>query len=269
MKNDVSIFDLVKKLPINSEDTLFVSSDLFKLAVACRRQKIKFSADMLLDALLATIPNGTLVIPAYTDQLKSGDRFDILHSKPNTGALSEATFKRSEFIRTYDPFHSFLVAGKHQENFVQLHNQSTFGSDSGFALLHKLNAKAIFIDVSLQDSFTFVHYCEEKQKVKYRTLKAHQMHYVSDTGEESIITHQFFTRKKGYINNLHSLEKHLTINNILESHLLLNSTVKIANYNDLFEFISEDIALNKARNVHKFSFYEYFRCTAKQILSRK
>lgn len=269
MKSDLSIFDLVKKLPINSEDTLFVSSDLFKLAVACHRQNIEFSANIFLDALLALVPNGTLVIPAYTDNLKSGDRFDILHSKPNTGALSEATFKRSEFIRTSDPFHSFFVAGTQKENFAQLRNQSTFGSDSGFALLHKLNAKALFIDVSLQNSFTFVHYCEEKLKVKYRKLKAHKIHYISNTGQENSITHQFFTRKKGYLNNLHPLEEQLTKNNILKSHLLQNSTLKIANYDELYNFISEDIILNKAKNLHRFSFYEYFRRTAKQILGRK
>lgn len=269
MKSDLSLIDFVKELPITSEDTVFVSSDLFKLALACHQQKIKFSANLLIDALLAQLPNGTLVIPAYTDDLKSGDCFDIRHSKPNTGALSMACFKRPEFIRTSDPFHSFFVAGVQKENFANLNNQSTFGTDSGFAILHKLNAKAIFIDVTLQDSFTFVHYCEEKLKIKYRKFKAHQIHYTFNTGEESLITHQFFTRKKGYVCNFHQLENQLGKRDILKSHSWLNSTIKFANYNELYDFISEDIVQNKAKNLHKFSFYEYFRLTAKQILGRK
>lgn len=269
MKSELSLIDFVKELSIQSEDTVFVSSDLFKLALACHQHKIKFSANLLLDALLAQLPNGTLVIPAYTDDLKSGDSFDILSSKPNTGSLSLATFKRSEFIRTSDPFHSFFVAGVQKENFANLNNQSTFGSDSGFALLHKLNAKAIFIDVPLQESFTFVHYCEEKLKIKYRKFKAHQIRYTSITGKESTITHQFFTRKKGYVCNFHQLENQLEKRGILKTHKGLNSTIKTANYNELYDFISEDIALNKAKNLHKFSFYEYFRLTAKQILGRK
>ncbi len=269
MNSHATILDFIKKLPIKKDDTVFISSDLFKLALACRQHKIEFSAKILIDSLINHLSEGTLVIPAYTDHLKSGDCFDIKKSKPNTGALSMAAFKHPEFIRTNDPFHSFLVAGKHKELFSSLNNKSTFGHDSGFALLHQLNAKAIFIDIPLQECFTFVHYCEEQNKINYRKYKNHKIHYINNIGEQKMISHQFFTRKKGFVNHLNPLEKLMDEKQILETIYWINSTVKAGNYQPMYGFISDDIINNRAKNLHKCSFYEYFRLTTKQILGRQ
>lgn len=269
MNSDVTIFDFVKRLPIQKEDTVFVSSDLFKIALSCRQNKIDFSAKILIDAFLKHLSEGTLVIPAYTDHLKSGDCFDIKNSKPNTGALSMAAFKHPEFIRTSDPFHSFLVAGKNKELFASLNNTSTFGHNSGFALMHQLNAKAVFIDIPLQECFTFVHYCEEQNKIGYRKFKNHKIEYINNIGEQKIIHHQFFTRKRGYINHLNPLEKRMDDKQILQTTPWLNSIIKVANYQTMYDFISDDIINNKARNIHSFSIEEYIKLIVKSVLFRK
>lgn len=257
-----SLFNLKHK------DTVFISSDLFRLALAYRNQKKDFSANLLLDVFIDFLSEGTLVIPAYTDNLKSGDTFDFIHSKPNTGALSLATFKDVRFKRSSDPFHSFLVYGALQNDFVELKNKSTFGSDSGFALLHQQNAVALFMDIPLNECFTFVHYCEEQNNISYRKLKKHQLNIIDKNGENFSKEYHFFTRKKGFINVLNPLENELEKSGILKSIELGSIKVKYARLGEVYEFISKDILKNKAKNIHRFSFYEYLRLTAKGILKK-
>ena len=255
-------------LNLNKKDTVFISSDLFRLALAYRNQKKNFSSNQLLDVFINYLSEGTLVIPAYTDHLKSGELFDVNHSKPNTGALSLTAFKDARFKRSSDPFHSFFACGALQNDFVELKNSSTFGSDSGFALLHQKNAVAVFIDIPLNECFTFVHYCEEQNNITYRKLKKHQLKIIDKNGEKSTKEHHFFTRKKGFINFLNPLETELEKSGILKSIELASIKVKHARLDEVYEFISRDINENRALNIHRFSFYEYFRLTAKQILKK-
>jgi len=50
-------------------------------------------------------------------------------------------------------------------------NESSFGSDSPFAYLHREKGKMLMIGVDYQSSFTFVHYVEECRQVNYRYIK--------------------------------------------------------------------------------------------------
>ncbi len=260
--------DLPSLLSLKPNDTVFLSSDLFRLALAYRNQKKNFSAKLILDVFANFLSEGTLIIPAYTDDLKSGDTFDVSQSKPNTGALSLTAFKDTRFKRSSDPFHSFLAYGALQNDFVELKNSSTFGSDSGFALLHQQNAVAIFIDIPLNECFTFVHYCEEQNNITYRKLKKHQLNIIDKNGEKSTKEHHFFTRKKGYVNFLNPLENELEKSGILTSFELGSIKIKQARLGEVYEFVRKDIQENSARNIQRFSFYEYFRLTAKNLLKK-
>ncbi len=255
-------------LNLNPKDTVFISSDLFRLALAYRNQKKIFSLKLVLDVFVNFLSEGSLVIPAYTDHLKSGDTFDVIHSKPNTGALSQAAFRDARFKRSSDPFHSFLVSGAMQNDFAELQNISTFGCDSGFALLKQQNAVALFVDIPLNECFTFVHYCEEQNNITYRKLKKHQLNIIDKNDEKCSKEYHFFTRKKGFINFLNPLEKELEMAGILKSIELGSIKIKQACLADVYEFVSRDILKNKAKNIHRFSFYEYLRLTAKGVLGK-
>lgn len=209
MSEHFSFEELPFYLELNPSDVVFISSDLKNIALQARNNKKQLDIDLFIQHLKEVVHNGTIVIPAYTDYLKNGETFDYLKSKPSTGALSNKVFKRSDFVRTFDPLHSVFVWGKHTQELLDLHDQSTFGKKSVFGFLHEKNAKFIFIDVHIENSFTFIHYIEEYQIVPYRKYYEMQFECIDSNGNATIKRELFHTKKKGVVTDFTVLQEKL------------------------------------------------------------
>ena len=198
----ISLFDL------NEDDTVMISSDVTRLALQFKAKGVVFSVDRFIDHLQSSLVNGTILIPAYTDNLKNGETFDRQKSKPTTGAVSNRIMRRKDFQRTRDPLHSVFIWGKGTSELISLKDVSTFGSNSVFGFMERAKAKMIIIDVHFENSFTYVHYIEEKLKVKFRKPFRWRMQ-VADNGaisEEEIV---FYTKSPGYTVDLKALQDKL------------------------------------------------------------
>ena len=143
--------DLAAALPLNSNDSLFIASDVKQLALDARNEGNAFNANTFIESFQERLSAGSLLIPAYTDNLKNGDTFDHVKSKPTTGALSNKVGRRKDFIRSKDPLHSVYAWGKGASKIADLDSNSSLGEGSIFHWMHDHKAKMMCIDVHFQN----------------------------------------------------------------------------------------------------------------------
>jgi len=260
---DINYLEIAKYLPLKEDDVLLITGNITKSAFYETHKNQHFDIQAFIDSFKQQLPHGTLLFHAFTDNLVSGDTFDYKKSKPVTGSLSAAAWKDPGFIRTKDPFHSFSVWGKHKDDLQKINNQSTFGHDSVFAWLHQNKAKILLIDVSLEEGFTFAHYCEESIGVPYRKHIKHKIIYIDENGNKTIEEQLFYTRKSGYYNSFGKLEKTLEEKNIMQIFPLNESEFKLIDSNAAYDLIKENILKNKASFLSGFSYKKWMYDAAK------
>ncbi len=266
MENKIGYLDIASSLGLIGDEVLFVSADLTRLALLCAKDKIPFNAQLFIQSFIDQLPNGTLVIPTYTDNLVGGMLFDVKKSKPNIGALAVAAFKNKTAFRTSDPFHSMAVWGVHVPLFQSITDKHTFGADSAFALLHQLKAKMVMIDLTLNQNFTFLHYCEEFANVSWRKLVKHKIKVVTDNGGFVEDDFWFFTRIAGFTNALNPLEKILLDEKLITKYEIGGVSVKMLEFSPVFDRIVMDITQNKGRSFSQFTLYEWLRAMKNKFI---
>ena len=264
----IDYLNIAKELPLEANDTLLIASDVTRLALYEMSAGRKFDPKAFIQSFKERLPFGTLLFHAFTDNLVSGDTFDYKKSKPNTGSLSVAAWKDSSFVRTQDPFHSFMVWGVASASLKERDDPSTFGKHSIFAWLHRSKAKMLIIDLPLVKSFTFVHYCEECFNVIYRKHVKHYINYIDEQGNESVKERLFFTRKCGYSNYLDDLEKMLIENNIIQTYSFNNSTCMFVDLSQTFHFIANNIPPLNTLVLYRFSYKDWAKDVLRKIVFR-
>lgn len=258
--------DLIELFDLQAEDTVFISSDIAKLALYFKNQGVAFNADHFIDLLQQRLSNGTIVIPAYTDLLKNGQTFDRQKSKPTTGALSNRVFKRKDFFRTADPLHSVFVWGKDSEMILSLKDESTFGDNSIFGYLDRVGAEMIIIDVHFENSFTFVHYVEEKKRVSFRK-PYHWKINVIDQGQQREQGVIFYTKKAGYLVALDDLQNKLIMSGVVVRKEIYDVPILMMNLTETRKAVEN--YLDQGEKTYDFSWKIWMKQMIKQILGRK
>jgi len=256
------------KLAISAGDSLMVASDLTRLAMAALRKEGEFSPDRLIDSFLQTLgPEGTLIIPSFNFNLKNNESYHPQNTPPITGALAEAAFGRKDFIRTYHPLHSFLVKGRYAQELAGRRNSSSFGEDSPFSFYKENNALMLMIGTSVTDAFTFVHYAEEIEQVKYRRYKTIRLKYGTGDREMSWKDFRLYSKKPGWTMNLSALEKLFRDKGILEESSFNGVSCSQIRLGNAFPVIREDILSNHAKSISRFDPGLFFREIVKNALS--
>ena len=261
-----SFLDFFKSLELKKDDVVFISSDLGKLAKSCRANNERLDLNLLIEILQTILSEGTLVIPAYTDNLLDGDTFDWVKSKPTTGALSNKVQKRSDFKRTRDPLHSVFVWGKHQEEVLELEDNSTFGKKSIFEFLKKVNAKFVFIDIHIQECFTYIHYIEEQQKVPYRKNYTYSIECIYPEGIEQRAVN-FYSKKLGIMSDINDLHDVLMKDNIYKIFQFRDSTIHILEAQTTWDYAVKSIKTGP--KLYKYSIVKHVKDFVKRYLLRR
>jgi aminoglycoside 3-N-acetyltransferase len=258
--------NFINEFNLKEDEILFLSSDVSQLAKYFKSQGTSFDPNILIDLLQRRLSNGTIIIPAFTDLLKNGEEFDWNKSKPTTGALSNRVMRRKDFIRTEDVLHSVFVWGKHQTEILELQDESTFGPKSIFGFMEHHLVKNVIIDVHFQNSFTYVHYIEEKRKVNYR--KAYYWTVsVRKNGEVSSKKVLFYTKKWGIETNLTQLQDQLISKGIVKHKIVEGISLLIL---DVAETGREtENFLNNGGKTHEFKLFLWFKCFVKVLIGRK
>ena len=183
------------KCGVNSGDTLLVHSNIKRTLVNARRKGIQLTPDDILNSFLDCLgSSGTLILPLFNFDFPTKKHFDVRNTPSQMGALTEVARKRTDAVRTGHPIYSFAVIGRQKDKFDGLVNESGYGENSPFGLLHKLDGKIASLDLEDQNSMTFYHYVEETMLVDYRYFKTFSGTYVDSHGYETEREFKLFVR---------------------------------------------------------------------------
>ncbi len=166
--NKKKLYKFFKDLKIKSGDNIMLHGDASIIANINHKDPINFFFNEL---KLYLGKNGTILIPSFTYSFCKKKVFDLSKSKSEVGLFSETFRKRKNIFRTSHPIFSFCISGKSKNYFNNSDNKTCFGKKSLFEKFHKKNGLIIVIGRSFEFGATFLHYIEEKLKVKYRYKK--------------------------------------------------------------------------------------------------
>lgn len=255
--------ELVQIIAPNASQSIFLASGIKRLSLLFKSKGVPFDVNALVDAINDHLnDDASLIIPAYTDTLPSGAVFDKHKTKPTIGAVPNRIFRRQDFFRTNDPLHSAFIKGKFSER--EFNATSTFGENSLFDNMLKANVRQVFIDVDLQNSFTFIHYVEELKKVAYR--KHFALRYKMDGGTQEILFH---TRKPGFITKLDLLQQEMLKANVLHECNFYGVSIFWLDTAEAFSYLINEIDKHGGKPWRYFSWKAYFRRVLKRIVKQQ
>lgn len=260
-----SYLDIATQLSLKENDVLFIASDIKQLALNARAKGDSFDVNAFIESFQELLPKGTLVIPAYTDLLKPGDVFDHKKAKPTTGALSNKVMRRKDFVRSKDPLHSVFAWGKYSQEIKNMDGPSTLGKGSVFDLLFENSAKMICIDVDFQNSFTFVHYIEEKMEVNYRKAYHWSIDRLID-GVKDSKSFIFHTKRPGVLTDLEDLQKRSVEDGVNDVFQFENSTIQFFDLGEMHAYV-ENYVQNGGKLYRRSAMF-LAKSIAKKILKK-
>lgn len=245
-KEDIAA--LLRSAGIQAGDFVWLFADVTKMALHYRRAGERFDPNTLIDETLSVIGlDGTLVLPTFNFDLRSGESWDPEKTAGMCGTLSEVARKRPDFDRTQNALHSFTVKGKLRDELFACDHLCSYGKGSVFELMHTENCKLLSIDLSLNNSFTFIHYIEEIERVPYRYDR------VVDVSVNGSVEHfRIFSKKSGYSLDLHTLERVMREIGVIKDVEADPFTVWTMNLVDSISVVQEELRVNKAKNILRF-----------------
>ena len=239
-------------LEIDKGDIILLTSDITDLFLRCQEKGETFDINILLDQFQEALgAEGTLLIPTYNWGFCQGKPFDYKRTPSKTGAIGNAALRRKDFIRTKHPIYSFAVWGKDAEKLATMENVESFGSDSPFAYLEQVNAKNVFIGASLRNSFTYIHYIEQKLGAKYRYSKMFRSHYIDQNKVDSIREYAMYVRDLNLdvVCTPDPFVDILYANHLVKSGHINGVLYEVIQFSDVTPIIEKDIIYNHSRNL--------------------
>ncbi len=193
--SSVKYYEIINHLDINNGDIVYVCSDITGLLLNARKNKVKFDPEKFIDSIINKVGSrGTILFPTFNWNFCRNEKFDIVNTPSQCGALTNVALKRKDFERTQHPIYSFSVWGKDKKKLVKMQNDSSWGADSPFDYLYKNNAKNLFVGIDYKNGFTMDHYFEQKNNVEYRYHKNFKAEYIDKEKNSSVKTFSMFVR---------------------------------------------------------------------------
>ena len=132
---------------------------------------VEAGAAMAVDALLEALgPDGTLVVPTFTDEIASrynGFVFDMVNTPSYVGAITEAARIRTGARRSHHPWHSVVAIGPLAESLTSDEVVSAWWPGSPMSQVVDKGGMVLLLGVPYM-RLTLAHWCEFHVKVPYR-----------------------------------------------------------------------------------------------------
>ena len=255
MSDYISYKKIPSVLKIEKGDVILLTSDITDLFLQCQENGEIMDVNILLDNFREAIgEEGTLLVPTYNWGFCQGKAFDYKKTPSKTGAIGNAALRRKDFTRTKHPIYSFAVWGKDAVKLAEMDNIESFGPDSPFAYLEQVNAKNVFIGASLRNSFTYIHYIEQKLGAKYRYSKKFKSHYIDQNKVDTVKEYAMYVRDLdlGVVCAPDPFVDTLYANHIVQHGHINGVPYEVIRFNDVTPFIQEDILHNKSKNLCRY-----------------
>jgi hypothetical protein len=122
----------------------------------------------------------------------------------------------------------------------------------------------LILGTSVSNAFTFVHFVEESEQVKYRKYKNINI-FIEDEGRWQ--SYRLFSKKAGWTMDMAGLEKLLEDKHISMVKIINGIHCNIVDLASSYPVIREDIRSNNAGNITRFSMKLYLRDAVKAMLA--
>lgn len=165
---DKEIKDILHRLGVNFGDDICVHSEIYRFGKPLVKRELFFES--IIRALEEVVlPQGTLIMPAFSYSFCNGEPYDVLNTPSKVGALTEEFRKKSGIKRTQHPIFSFSVHGKNEKEYLNT-GDDAFSHDSVYGKLIDNNGKVVFLGAN--KGYTIYHLAEEKVGVLHRFFKS-------------------------------------------------------------------------------------------------
>lgn len=255
MAEYISYQKLPSILKIEKGDVILLTSDITDLFLQCQENGEILDVNILLDNFQEAIgEEGTLLIPTYNWGFCQGKAFDYKKTPSKTGAIGNAALRRKDFTRTKHPIYSFAVWGKDAVKLAEMDNIESFGPDSPFAYLEKVDAKNVFIGASLRNSFTYIHYIEQKLKAPYRFSKVFRSHYIDQDKVDTVRDYSMYVRDLDLdvVCAPNPFVDILYANQVVQHGLINGVPYEVIRFSEVTPYIQNDILYNRSKNLCKY-----------------
>ncbi|SEM78530.1 aminoglycoside 3-N-acetyltransferase [Prevotella sp. ne3005] len=255
MAEYISYQKLPSILKIEKGDVILLTSDITDLFLQCQENGEILDVNILLDNFQEAIgEEGTLLIPTYNWGFCQGKAFDYKKTPSKTGAIGNAALRRKDFTRTKHPIYSFAVWGKDAVKLAEMDNIESFGPDSPFAYLEQVDAKNVFIGASLRNSFTYIHYIEQKLKAPYRFSKVFRSHYIDQDKVDTVRDYSMYVRDLDLdvVCAPNPFVDILYANQVVQHGLINGVPYEVIRFSEVTPYIQNDILYNRSKNLCKY-----------------
>ena len=255
MAEYISYQKLPSILKIEKGDVILLTSDITDLFLQCQENGEIMDVNILLDNFQEAIgEEGTLLIPTYNWGFCQGKAFDYKKTPSKTGAIGNAALRRKDFTRTKHPIYSFAVWGKDAVKLAEMDNIESFGPDSPFAYLEQVDAKNVFIGASLRNSFTYIHYIEQKLKAPYRFSKVFRSHYIDQDKVDTVRDYSMYVRNLDLdvVCAPNPFVDILYANQVVQHGLINGVPYEVIRFSEVTPYIQNDILYNRSKNLCKY-----------------
>lgn len=255
MTEYISYQKLPSILKIEKGDVILLTSDITDLFLQCQANGEILDVNILLDNFQKAIgEEGTLLIPTYNWGFCQGKAFDYKKTPSKTGAIGNVALRRKDFTRTKHPIYSFAVWGKDAIKLAEMDNIESFGPDSPFAYLEQVDAKNVFIGASLRNSFTYIHYIEQKLKAPYRFSKVFRSHYIDQDKVDTVRDYSMYVRDLDLdvVCAPNPFVDILYANQVVQHGLINGVPYEVIRFSEVTPYIQNDILYNRSKNLCKY-----------------
>lgn len=242
---------------IEKGDTIYLVSDVTKLAFKALQAKDSYDGNILLEKLMERIGvEGTLLVPTFNWDFCEGKGFDYRKSVSKTGALGNIALKRADFKRTKHPIYSFAVWGKGQEELYAMENKDAWGDGTPFSYMQEYGGKGLIIGLENTRGLTSKLHNEQVVGVPYRYVKEFTAPYTDEYGDTSIRTYSMNVRD--YDKNPQYVEPQTVFSgilrelNVLHTQEINGEPVSTVLLKELAQVEEVEIRCNRCRNMYTY-----------------
>lgn len=247
-----------------------VQADLTRIVWAMRRARWSEGPNDLLNTLVSAVgPSGTLLVPTFNHDLRSGESFDVRRTPTITGALGEAARMHPSFVRTAHPLHSMAVAGAGAHELAVSTERSSFGPASPFAFMLRHRAHILALDIDVTYALTYNHHVEELERVAYRNWRDLVIDHTDTHGTRALTTYRLYAKRPGHMNTTVRLEAGLLERGALRRGSLGPLRYTVVEVPALHQLLVDDIRATGGALIHDFSWGRWLRDRSRAILRRE
>lgn len=236
----------LKKIGIEEGDIILVHSNVTPALKLSNSNSWENASSLLKKCFLNVLgATGTFIVPTFNYDFCKGKPYSHEKSMSQVGMFTNFILLDNTSYRSFHPIFSFAAIGHDAKNICNNISKSSFGKESVFHKLHKLNAKIVFFNVSFEYC-TFIHYVEQSIGIDYRFLKYFKGKVERD-GIEWEDTFDFYVRylDRKVVSYLTKLGNYLESTGKMNKIILANKyPISLVRANDIYQAAKEKLIEN-------------------------